>query len=287
MWVIREGKETQEVAKEDSFTDMRLSPDGRRALVGRAESDASKIDLCLLNLDRSTTTKLTFDGRATATERSFPSWSPDGQWIAHSSRRSGRYKVYRLNVATGQEEQLTDGADPTFVTDWSRDGRHLVIVSGAEISERSAWALALNEGDGGRKLIPIARARTGYASSPALSPDGKWVAYDSNESGQIEVYVQPFPPNAPGKSGRWQVSNWGWQPKWRGDGKELYFTTGQGIVMSAAVRTAGGMFESDVPRELFRLPITGRFDVSADPQRFLCSRRPPMRARGLRRSMWC
>src|SRR5260370_21120439 len=122
----RDGKEIQEAAEEDAYTRiLRLSPDGKRAIVGRTDAYDGKNDEWLLDLRRGVTTRLTTDGRETG----FAVWSPDGRSIAYSSERSGVVQIYRKDATSGgQEEQLTDGPEPNYVTGWSRDGRNLLFT---------------------------------------------------------------------------------------------------------------------------------------------------------------
>jgi len=138
LWVGRDGKEIQEAAEEDAYGRIRLSPDGKRAIVARTDASDGKADLWLLDLGRGVRTRLTVDGRETG----FAVWSPDGRSIAFSSERSGVVQIYRKDAAGGgQEEQLTDG-EPNYVTGWSRDGRYLFFTHNREkrtISGHCRW----------------------------------------------------------------------------------------------------------------------------------------------------
>src|SRR5262249_16061530 len=152
-------------------------------------------------------THLTFGAKVDA----HPSWSPDGRQIAFSSDRSGIFQIYRKDVnGGGQEEQLTSGPNDKRLSDWSHDGKFLLYREEDPKTQSDLWVLPL---DGSRKAIPI--LQTPFIETKAqFSPDGKWIAYDSNESGNFEVYVRAFPPSA----AKWQVSNrGGTNPRWRGD----------------------------------------------------------------------
>jgi len=279
LWVGRDGREIQEAAEEDAYTRIRLLPDGKRAMVSRTDVSDGKVDLWLLDLGRGVRTRLTVDGRETG----FAVWSPDGRSIAYSSERSGVVQIYRKDAAGGgQEQQLTGGPEPNYVTGWSRDGRYLLFTRNRGTAY-DIWALPAGEGGSGpaaQKPFLVVQ-NDGYAGSAAFSPDGKWVAYHSAESGRNEIYARPFAGAASVKTGKWQVSSQGgMMPKWRADGRELFYTWNEGmamspevVVMAAAVRTATGSFESDAPHELFRLPGGGdaSYDVSGDGQRFLVS----------------
>jgi Tol biopolymer transport system component len=269
LWMGRDGKEIQEAAEEDEYTSVRLSPDGKKALVGRTEVSDRKNDLWVLDLGRGVMTRLTADGRETG----FAVWSPDGRAVAYSSERRGVVTIYRKDVGAQQEEQLTNGTDPSYVTGWSADGRYLFCTrprhNGSDI-----WALPLGEdasGPAAQDPFLVVQIDS-YGGSAAFSPDGKWMAYHSEESGRIEIYARPFAGASPGKTGRWQVSRQGGRsPRWRADGRELFYLSLENIVTAAAVRTASGNFESDAPHGLFRLTAGDdrAWDVSADGQRFL------------------
>ena len=270
LWMGRDGKPIQEAAEEDEYSSVRLSPDGKRAIVGRIEASDRKNDLWLLDLGRGVMTRLTADGRETG----FAVWSPDGRTVAYSSERKGVVTIYRKDVGAQQEEQLTNGTDPSYVTSWSRDGRYLFCTRPREKNGTTIWALPVDEGGSGSaapKLFPVVQIDS-YGGSAAFSPDGKWMAYHSAESGRTEIYARPFAGASSGKTGRWQVSRQGgMSPKWRGDGGELYYLSPEGTITAATVRTASGNFESDAPHDLFRITAgyDRGWDASADGQRFL------------------
>ena len=153
------------------------------------------------------------------------------------------------------------------VTYWSPDGRFLVLQTFG-IGSNAAWDLSiLSIADG--KLTPF-RSSAFSETAGDFSPDGRWIAYFSNESGRFEVYVQPFP----GPGGRWQVSNAGGEtPRWRSDGRELYYIAPGGRLMAVEVKTSGGGFEAGTPRFLFQTTLRrlpgAQYDPSPDGQRFL------------------
>jgi len=197
-----------------------------------------------------------------------PVWSPDGRQIAFSAERNGSVQIYRKDAAgAGQEERLTDGPNRKKTLDWSRDGRYLLYQEQHPQSRADLWVLPL-EGD--RK--PVLFLGTSFAEDAGrFSPDRKWIAYNSNQTGGYNVQVRAFPASA----GQWQASGQGGLgPLWRGDGKELFYRMGAFggpnlRLFAAGVRAAAGRIEIDASRELFQLGPSDGFDVSSDGQRFL------------------
>jgi len=193
-----------------------------------------------------------------------PVFSPDGTQFVFV-RTLEKLGIYRKAASgTGPEERLVDG-EPT---DWSPDGRHILFIRAGDV-----WALSLTD-----KKETVAATGRGNDRRGRFSPDGKWMAYESDESGQFEIYVQNFPPNG----NRWQVSaNGGGSAWWGSDGRELFFYAPDGKLMSVNVKL-GNAFDASPPQELFRVPgviANGRFVASLDAQRFLLpSRRKTSRS---------
>jgi Tol biopolymer transport system component len=273
-WYDRSGKILgSPVGAPGLYASLALSPDGNRvAAVMRPDAATPATDLWLIDLARGANTRFTFDP---GTE-TYPVWSPDGGRIIFSSSRTGIMDLYQKpSNGSGAEDLLFKSGEPKQALDWSRDGRFLLFTNADPKMKSDLWFLPL-EGD--RKPLPFVRTEFNEAEGQ-FSPDGKWVAYSSDESGRREIYVQPFPPNPGG--GRWVVSNGGGaQPRWRRDGKELFFLAGN-TVMATEV-TPGPVFKAGVPKPLFAastivpgsdtagLSLSGfRYDVSADGQRFL------------------
>jgi Tol biopolymer transport system component len=263
VWIGRDGKRLGNAGPEDSYTSLRLSPDGKRVAVGRRDL-AGYDDTWLLEFGRGFT-RFTFDPK----DDTGPVWSPDGRQIAFSSNRSGFYQLYRKDSGgAGQEEQLTSGLDNKNLSDWSRDGRYLLYTERGKAGDHII-ALPL---EGERK--PIVVLQTPFNEGGGVfSPDGKWIAYESDESGRLEVYVRAFSPAAAAAGGKWQVSNQGgFRPKWRSDGKELFYLTVPNRMMATGIRMTATSVETD-PRELFPISvvnfIASPYDVTPDGQRFL------------------
>jgi hypothetical protein len=250
---------------------LRLSPDGARAVFTRG---SYTLNLWLMEFSSSVVTRLTF-----ANDDSGPAWSPDGRQIAFSSSRSGIFQIYRKDAyGGGQEEQLTRGPNNKRVTDWSRDGKFLLYMEEDPKTGVDVWALPL-EGD--RKPLPLLQTEFDERRAE-FSPDGKWIAYESNESGVFEVYVRAVPTF----TGKWQISNrGGTNPRWRGDGKELFYLSPDSKMIAVTIQTAATRVRVDSLQELFSVSVppqisrSSPYDVTGDGKRFLLSMQPDPRAR--------
>jgi Tol biopolymer transport system component len=256
-WFDRQGKSFDSVGEPASHLTLALSPDGSRAAFTRLES-ATNLDshLWVLDLARGTTTRFTSgSGSVNAVV-----WSPDGSSIAFSLNREGRDMLYRRPALGGNEELLlTSGR--AVPSSWSPDGRVLLYRSFTK--EMSIWALPL-EGD--RK--PAAYLAREFGNEQGrFSPNGRWVAYVSNESGRNEIYVREFLSSA-SAAGSLVSKGGGEEPHWAADGKELLYLGGRNL-MSVDV-TTGASFGAGEPKALFQLPLgADAWDVTADGKRFL------------------
>jgi serine/threonine protein kinase len=215
IWVDRTGKRTDVITdKLANLQYARLSPQGDRVAL---QIDTGANDIWILDFSRGIRTRLTFGPVFNAS----PVWSPDGKWIAYDSVRNGKDRVYRKpSDGSGAEELLLDDDQPVFPTDWSRDGKYLLYSRGPLYAAgEEIWALPL-EGDR-KPFLVVPHGTNSFASQGVLSPDSRWLAYVSSESGQSELYVVPFR----GGQGKWQVSQGGgYLPLWSADGKSLYYS---------------------------------------------------------------
>ena len=221
-----------------------LSPDGGRVILQRTVQANS--DLWLMDLIRGGMTRLTFDPSLDST----PLWSPDGTRMAYVSNRKSVFNLYwKPSSGAGAEDLLLETPNNKFTNDWSKDGRFLLYTGLDPKTGRDLWVLPITGND--RK--PIMFVKTPFEETNGqFSPDGRWVAYETDESGQFQIVVQPFPvPNA-----KWQVSTGGGtQPRWRADGKELYFIAPDEKLMAVPVTATDVTFAAGIPAPLFSAPL--------------------------------
>jgi Tol biopolymer transport system component len=262
-WVDRTGKAVG-VAGEPDASDAaypELSPDGRRVAMRRAVQ--GNIDVWLRDLLGGGMTRLTFDAAA----ESVPVWSPDGTRIAFNSNRTGVYNLYaKASNGSGAEELLMNSPNAKQPQDWSADGHWLLYYEINPTTGRDLWALDMTRPDHTPRVVANTPAEEVLAQ---FSPDGRWVAYQTNESGRFEVVVQPFPD----AGGKWQVSTAGGvAPRWRADGKELYFLAPDATMMAVPVTAAGASFEHGTPVALFPTRIVDGGTVAAGRPQYAVAR---------------
>jgi Tol biopolymer transport system component len=214
-WFDQSGNPVGTVGDAGEYGNPAVSPDGMRVAASLGANGAR--DIWIVDAVRGTSTRFTFD----ASNNDNPAWSPDGKSIAFSSSRTGQSKMYVKPADGSREERLL--TDQTGVpSDWSRDGRFLLFYAPAPKTSYDMWVLPEPGGSGPAKPFPI--LATPFAEGQGrFSPDGRWIAYMSNESGAFEVYVRPFSPDAgAGASGaKWLISKGsGVLPRWRADGKQ-------------------------------------------------------------------
>jgi serine/threonine protein kinase/Tol biopolymer transport system component len=261
LWLDRQGRQIGSVGEPGDYSDPRLSSDGRRLVLTAVDVAAAHGSIWIYDLSRGARTLFS---QAASADFS-PVWSPDGSRIAFASERGGAPRLFLRAAGGGAEQSLLKTTDAEIPTDWSRDGRFLAYAAPNAATGWDVWILPL-EGD--RKPYPFMQTKADEGTA-TFSPDGKWIAYDSKESGKSDVYAAPFP--GPGE--RIPISTAGGRdPKWRGDGKEIFYTAEDGKMMAVPIK-AGTALEPGVPIALFETRTRNkggwRYDVTPDGQRFL------------------
>lgn len=247
VWVDRSGRRSVITSTRMPYTSPRLSPDGRRVALWL---EADVVNIWTYDLGRDALTRLTF-----SLDDHTPVWSPDGRQIAFESSRSGPHHLYvQAADGTGDATQITSSDYDDYLGDWSPNGHSLVYGEWNPGTGSDLWTVEV-----GGKSPPKPFTKTGFAQKqPAFSPDGRWLAFVSDESGQNEVYVQPFPGPGP----KQQVSTGGGEePAWSHSGQEIFYRLG-GRMMAVPVHENGG-FTADRPRLLFE----GLFHYNITPSR--------------------
>jgi Tol biopolymer transport system component len=257
-WYDRSGNKTGTLGPSAGQLDVRLSHDGTRAVVAVGREAG---DLWIHDLTRDVRTRFTFD----PADDGQAQWSPDDRFIIFKSSRKSNGELYIRDTSGGSDEELlVETNQHVTLTDWSRDGRHIFYSSLSPETDWDLWVYSMEDKEARPLLVKE------YDQNLArLSPNGRWVAYSSNESGRTEIYVQAFPD--PG--GRWMVSSGGGDdPIWSADGEELFFLTYDNMLMAVKVGIEPG-FTVDMPAHLFPVNVRGTaggsYDVSADGRRFL------------------
>jgi eukaryotic-like serine/threonine-protein kinase len=266
-WYDRTGKPAGDIpVPPGRYEQVRLSSNGKRLAVVR-RSSVSSADIWLVDLDRPVPSRFTF-GPAT---NFWPTWSPDDSRIAFGSDRSGPYDMFvkSTNGATAETAVLEGGSLFKLPSSWSADGKSVVFY---QPDPKTGWDIGLLPLDGKGKAVPLLHTPAAETSG-SVSPDGRWIAYDSDEGGRSELFVQSFP----GLGAKYQVSSGGAgnttglsAPCWARGGKELMFLAGDGVTVMAVDVTTGASFHAGAPRELFKLrPDIVSVDMTPDGERIL------------------
>ncbi len=257
VWVDREGEVEPLAAPPRRYDDPRLSPDGQRLVTQISETNS---DVWIYDIPRKTLTRLTFEGN-----NDTPVWTPDGKRVTFDSDRAGGPGTLFWKPAdgSGTADQLTTTSRTNqFATSWTPDGKFLAFREGDDV-----WVLPLADQTEAKPFL-----QTSFQEGAGMfSPDGRWLAYVSDESGRFEIYVQPYP----GPGGKWQISTEGGsEPLWKRDGQELFYRNGE--QMMAVDITTQPSFSPGTPNLLFEGEYfanggvrRANYDVTPDGQRFV------------------
>jgi eukaryotic-like serine/threonine-protein kinase len=268
-WFDRNGKGLGVVGEAADYSNTALSPDDSKLAVSIRDPQTRTRDIWIFDLLRGGKTRLTFD----PADDLDCIWSSDGTRIAFTSDRAGQRNIY-WKPADGSrpEELLLGGKDgQQNVDDWSRDGKYLLYDYDTDRAPHQLYVLPL---DRDRKPVPFINTPF-FTQQGQFSPNDRWVAYRSPETGRNEVFVQGFNLDPSQPRGKWQISTAGGElPRWRADGKELFFHFADSF-FAVDVKTDGPAFEAGIPRRLFDIPAVsasathGEYSVTRDGQRFL------------------
>jgi Tol biopolymer transport system component len=260
-WIDRSGNVLRRAGTPGTFAGFRISPDAQSVVADRV-GDLGARSVWVYDAEGSPRTRVTFAGG----DDWQPIWAPDGRRVAFMSYRDGPGDIYVKDIASAQpDEPLLKSEEQKVPADWSADGKYLAYAVDRAETRQDVWVLPLEP-----RGNPIEIARTtANEARPRFSPDGRWIAYDSDETGRPEVYVQPFPPTG----GKWQVSTQGGRlPVWRG--RELFFIDARETLVTVPVTTVGSTFSSGAASSLFKMSnpagsATNMYDADPDGRTFL------------------
>ena len=275
-WMDREGKFTPLRDAPGNYANPAFSPDGKRLALDI--SDGKRRDIWLYEWERDALTRLTFAGEANVS----PVWTPDGQRIVYSlAEKGGMYNLWWIRSdGAGAAQRLTEGKSSQYGVSWRPDGKFLAFYELNPSTSFDVMTMPI-EGDeksGWKPGEPKPFVNSAFSElEPGFSPDGRWLAYQSSESGSYEVFVRPFP----GPGGKWQISTGGGVlPKWSRNGKELFYRTLDGKIMVVTYTATGDSLRADKPQLWSPGQFTERglttynFDLHPDGKRFAVLKTP-------------
>ena len=269
LWIGRDGRTLSRLAGPDLWFAPELSPDGALLAVARTDPASGLSTIWIFDLVRNVLTRVTPErGRDGS-----PVWAPDGKRVAFLSARGGPFALYTKEATgTSSEQPLLAAPHSLIPYSWSTVNGTLLYGQSSPETRFDIWVLPMS---GGRTPRPLVQTQADELNAQ-YSPDGRWVAYSSDDSGREEIFVQRMSSERDANARRWQLSSdGGSQPRWRGDGKELFYISSAGMLMSVPIRDGGSVPVFGTPRSLFGLRTVSQFrgafsyDVSADGRRFI------------------
>jgi eukaryotic-like serine/threonine-protein kinase len=252
----RTGKDIRTIGSPGDLIAHKISPDGQRLALGVMDASVGNYKMWVYDVFREKETRLTFGPDRV----SFPLWAPDGNALVYGANKRGPYDIFEKRAdSTGSEQLLLQSDTSKFPTDWSADGRFVAYSASVGTSKMEMWILPRS---GERKPYVFLQGDFNVGEG-RFSPDGRWLAYTSDESGRAEVYVTPFPSGA----SKWQVSTAGGSnPRWRHDGKEMFYLAANSELTAAEVSISGSVFQVGAVRPLFHIVLrTGPSRLELSP----------------------
>ena len=262
LWVDRQGKVQPMTQTQRNFAFPRLSPDGKRLAVTLAEGSKSRVWIC-------ETARGILTPFGPEKNRVWPTWTPDGKRLTFASDLNGVNNIFWMAAdGSGEAERLTTSETGQLPESWSPDGKVLAFLQWSEVGLFDIWVLPFG---GERKPQPFQESQF-MEMNPCFSPDGRWIAFNSNQSGRGEVYVKPYP----GPGGMVPIStDGGWEPRWPANGEELFYRY-QDKLMAVSIQTEPEL-KVERPRILFKMPQAQMarwwYDVTPDGQQFVMTKR--------------
>lgn len=258
VWFDRRGHRLGTVGEPGTYSVPALSPNENILAITRTDMQLGTRNIWLFDLEGGAPSRFTFE----PTEETNPTWSPDSKQIAYSSSQNGHHDIYqKAATGVGEARPLMESREIKLLQSWTPDGRTILYDSAGKL-----WAQALS----GNQMPIVVFTRRGGEARAVVSPDMKWMAYQSGESGRTEVYIQSFPMSG----SKWQVSTGGGEePYWRRDGKELFFVAGKQL-MALEIKAEGQALSRTIPKSLFEVHLEmddrrSRYQVAANGHRFL------------------
>ncbi len=266
LWFDRTGTPLGSLGPPGRDIDFRISPDGHRVAAQR-EVETGRAHIFLLELARGTSARFTFE----PTYHAAPVWAPDGSRLTFFKVGDGRWSIWeKVSSGAGAQRLLLSTSNDLVPNDWSPDGKFLLYSERAPDTRADLWVLAARGvGSDQPRGTPFVRTQSDETFA-RFSPDGRWVVYQSNQTGRYEIYVRKFPADDSGPGGKLISTDGGIEPRWPRRGKEIFYIGSDNMLMAVDVRS-GATIEVGVPRPLFPTRPVGvlRYDVTADGQRFL------------------
>ncbi len=265
LWLDRGGQQIATLGGLEDYGNIELSPAGDQLAVALMDNSEGTRDIWLYDVVEGSRTRFT----SNPADENWMIWSPDGSHVVFNRFEGNELGLYQtLSDGSGAEELLISDADGKWPVSWSPDGEIILYVTNSGGTGNDLWALPLS---GDRTPYPIFRSRSAE-NWASFSPDGRWIAFSSTESGRPEVYVTPFPPS----ERRWRISaGGGSQSRWRPDGEELFYLALDQTLMAVEFRSEGSDIEVGTARKLFEIHppwLSYRAYHPTDGERFLVNR---------------